>query len=69
MLWGMGALPLFLLTGAPILLFLEGKEKIGEHRWPSAAAHLLGSLLLGLVWLAAVGYCAYRAYRAYLAIP
>lgn len=62
----MGVLFILPLAAAPIGLFLEAREKITERRWPSAAAHLLGSLLIGLAWLAAVGYC---AYRGYLAIP
>lgn len=66
LLWGMGVLFLLPLASAPIGLFLLGMAKISEHRWAAAAARLAGSLLLGLVWLAAVGYC---AYRAYLAIP
>lgn len=66
MLWGLGVLALLPMAGASIGLFLTGREKIGERRWPGAAASLLGSLLLGLAWLAAVGYC---AYRGYLAIP
>lgn len=62
----MGALVFLPLIAAPIGLFLFGIAKGSEHRWSAAAAYLLRSLLAGLVWLALVGYC---AYRAYLAIP
>jgi hypothetical protein len=40
-------------------LFLEGRK-------PGKAAQLLGALLVGSVWLAAVAYC---GYRAVVAIP
>ena len=65
LLWGLGVLALLPMAAAPVGMFLISREKISERR-PSAAAYLLGSLLIGLAWLAAVGYC---AYRGYLAIP
>jgi hypothetical protein len=62
----MGVLFVFPLAAAPIGLFLQAKGKLGESRWPGAASHVAGSLLIGLAWLAAVVYC---AYRGYIAIP
>ena len=58
-LWGLGVLFLLPLVAATIGLFVEGRK-------PDKAAHLLGALLTGLVWLAAVAYC---GYRAVLAVP
>lgn len=68
LLWGLGVLFLLPLAATPIGLFLIGREKIRERQWPGAAAALLGSLLLGLAWMAAVGYCAYQGYLAIAAV-
>ena len=64
LLWWMGVLFVFPLAAAPIGLFLQAKAKNNEGGWRVAAAPMLGSLLIGLAWLVAVAYCAYRGYAA-----
>lgn len=59
LLWGLGVLLLLPLAAAPIGLFLEGRKR-------GAAGYLLGAVVAGVAWLAAVGWC---GWRAVLAIP
>jgi hypothetical protein len=66
LLWGLGVLLLLPLVTAPIGLFLLGVEKSRAGQRGGGAAFMLGALLAGAAWLAAIGYC---AYRGYLAIP
>ena len=66
LLWGLGVMLLMPLVAAPIALLLAGKEKLSERSWAIALTRVLGGLMFGMVWIAAVGYC---AYRAYLAVP
>jgi hypothetical protein len=66
LLWGLGVLFLLPLASAPIGLFLLGGEKSKAGQRAGAAASMLGALLAGAAWLAAIGYC---AYRGYLSIP
>ena len=49
---------------APLSLFQIAADRARERRWLRAGLYLCGALVVGAVWLAAVGYTAYRAYRA-----
>jgi hypothetical protein len=64
LLWGAAALFVLPLAAAPIGLFLKGREKVRGRNRPEVAAYLLGALLAGLAWMAAVAYFAYRGYAA-----
>ncbi len=62
--WALGILLLLPLLAAPIGLFLSGRDRLKERQWGGAVGNFLGFLLVGGVWLAAVGYLGLRAYLA-----
>ena len=64
LLWGVGLVFVLTFVAGPAALFVTGTDRMRSRKRASAAGYFAGSVVAGLAWLAAAGYCVYRAWRA-----